>query len=41
MIRRFFKAMVDVVDSLARARAAAELSRRGHHEQAKALLLRK
>jgi hypothetical protein len=36
----FFNWMLDFFDSMARAQAAAELTRNGHHEAAKRLMLK-
>jgi hypothetical protein len=43
-MKKFFKStwagFLSVADSIGRARAAAELTRNGYHQQAKAILLK-
>jgi hypothetical protein len=38
-MKRMFNAIYEILESMGRAKAAAHLSRQGHHEQAKALML--
>jgi hypothetical protein len=39
-MKKFFNAVYEVLESLGRAKAAAHLSRHGHYEEAKALMLK-
>jgi len=40
-MKSFFNAIYEILESMGRAKAAAHLSRNGHVEQAKALMLAK
>jgi hypothetical protein len=39
-MKRFFKKLLEVIESLGRAKAAASLSRQGLHKQARELMLK-
>jgi hypothetical protein len=40
-MKQFFNVIYEVLESIGRAKAAAHLSRQGHYEEAKALMLAK
>jgi hypothetical protein len=40
-MKQFFNVVYEILESMGRAKAAAHLSRQGHYEQAKALMLAK
>lgn len=41
MVKRFFTELMNILESMGRARAATVLAQQGHHKEARALMLGK